>query len=160
MATGPDGADLHELLLELVRSVGLLQVADVGRVGRLSLSEAFALHELDDGQGLAQQDIATRLRLDKSTVSRLVVGLEARGLLVRERDPNNRRIVRLSLTDAGREVHQAVARAMQARQRHVLAAMTASERTALALGLGGFLRGLHQPSDDPVRDRADLPAGS
>ncbi len=137
------GEELHRQLLELVRSIGFLQVAAAGVDGQVSLSELFTLHELDGGS-LAQQELAARLRLDKSTVSRLVAGLEDRGLVVRERDPANRRIVQLSITDAGRRLHHELGRAMHARQAPVLEGMTAAERTALSTGLTGLLRALHE----------------
>jgi DNA-binding MarR family transcriptional regulator len=148
--------ELHGLLLQLVRSVGLLHVLDAGGAGQISLSEMFALHELDVRGGLAQQELAAELRLEKSTVSRLVAGLEASGLLVRERDPGNRRIVRLSLTPDGRRLHLELAEEMHARQRVVLAAMTAPERAALGTGLTGLLRALHRWRD---RQAEGVPAG-
>jgi DNA-binding MarR family transcriptional regulator len=140
---GHDDAELHGLLLQLVRSVGLLQVVDAGPAGQVSLSELFALHELDSGGDLTQQELAARLRLDKSTVSRLVAGLEERGLLARERDPGNRRLVRLTITEGGHRLHRGLARAMHDHQQTVLAAMTATERVALGTGLTGLLRALH-----------------
>jgi DNA-binding MarR family transcriptional regulator len=155
--TQGDGADLHGLLLELVRSVGLLHVVDAGNSGQVSLSEAFALHELDADGGLAQQELAARLQLDKSTVSRLVAGLQARGVLARERDPDNRRIVRLSLTPAGHRLHQNLAQAMHAHQQTLLATMTPAERAALTTGLAALVRALHRSGDiGPVQDRRDL----
>lgn len=153
--TREDEGELHRLLLELVRSAGLLHVAGAGSAGQVSLSELLALHELDAGGALAQQELAAKLQLDKSTVSRLVAGLETRSLLIRQRDPNNRRIIRLSLTPAGRRLHLDLAQAMHARQRTVLAAMTAPERTALAAGLAGLLRALSESFDDRVQDRFD-----
>lgn len=138
-----DQQDVHHLLLDLVRSIGLLHVADVGPVGPASLSELFALHDLDVAEGLSQQELATRLRLDKSTVSRLVAGLERRGLLVRERSPHNRRVVELFLTERGRALHRDLGAAMHAHQQVVLGAMTAAERAALHTGLAGLLRALH-----------------
>ncbi len=152
--TGRGDAELHGLLRELVRSVGLLHVADAGTTGQVSPSEIFAVHELDTRGGLSQQELAATLQLDKSTVSRLVAGLESRGLLVRARDPDNRRIVRLSLTPAGHRLHVDLADAMHDHQRSVLAAMTASERAALGTGLTGLLRALHQTLHE-VKDRVD-----
>jgi DNA-binding MarR family transcriptional regulator len=102
---------------------------------------------------VSQQELAERLRLEKSTVSRLVAGLEVRGLLVRERDPANRRFVRLSLTPAGQRLHVDLARAMHERQGAVLAAMTPSERAALQTGLVGLLRVLHHSLHDSLHDR-------
>lgn len=137
-------SDLPGLLLELIRSIGLLHMVDAGVAVQVSLSELFALHELTADDGLAQQELTVRLHLDKSTVSRLVAGMEARGLLVRERDPGNRRIVRLSISPAGHRLHEDLAQAMRAHQQAVLAAMTAPERVALETGLVGLLRALHQ----------------
>jgi DNA-binding MarR family transcriptional regulator len=138
-----DSADTHAMLFELVRSVSLLHVLDGGAAGPASMSELFALHELDSTPGLAQNELADRLRLDKSTVSRLVAGLESRGLVTRERDTGNRRFVRLSITPAGRRLHQRVGRGLHKRQQEVLEAMTAEERSALDVGLAGLLRALH-----------------
>jgi len=144
---GHDSADTHTMLFELVRSVSLLHVLDAGGAGTASMSELFALHELDSTPGMAQNELADRLRLDKSTVSRLVAGLESRGLVTRERDTGNRRFVRLSITPAGRRLHERVGRSLHQRQQEVLAAMTASERSALDVGLGGLLRALHSTVD-------------
>ncbi len=141
-----DDAELHALLLDLIRSVGLLHAVPADGTGPTSLSEIFALHELAARDGQAQQQLAASLNLDKSTVSRLVAGLEARGLLVRDRDPDNRRIVRLAITPAGRRLHQELGRAMHAHQRAVFAAMTVPERAALRTGLTALLRALHHPA--------------
>src|SRR5437763_16975531 len=81
---------LHQLLMELIRAAGL--VADQPVHGHpISMSQAFALHELDTDPPLSQGALATRLRLEKSTVSRLAAELERDGLLVRVRDPAVRR---------------------------------------------------------------------
>ena len=153
-----DPGQLHDLLLDLVRSVGLLHLVDAGPDVPGSLSEIFALHELDAHGGLAQQDLAHRLVLDKSTVSRLIAALERRGLVVRERDPANRRISRLRLTDAGRAVHAQIAAAFHHRHVEILAEMTAQERSALSTGLAALLRTLHAAGSEApsrqVRPRA------
>jgi DNA-binding MarR family transcriptional regulator len=132
---------LHSLLMDLVRSTGLLQPhLDPGT--QPSLSEIFAVHELDVHGPITQQDLADRLQLEKSTVSRLVAGLEARQLLVRERDPDNRRSYRLRLTDAGREAHREVTSTFRAHFIGVLDRLSGDEREALELGLTALLRAL------------------
>ena len=136
------GDDLHSMLIELARLIGLLHTVDVGDVGEVSASELFALHELDAGEGLSQQDLAHSLRLDKSTVSRLLASIEARDLVARERDLGNRRLVRVSLTPRGHRLHRDLAAALHAHQRVILSDMTAAERTALHTGLAGRLRAL------------------
>ncbi len=157
MAAGDPG-ELHDLLLELVRSVGLLHVVDPGSGLAASPSEAFALHELDCNAGLAQQDLAARLRLEKSTVSRLVASLEQRGLVVRERDPGNRRIWRLRITDEGRAAHSRVGAAFHQRHLEVLSGMTQRERVALSVGLSALLRNL-RPAAPGSRPLDHTPVG-
>ena len=133
---------LHGLLMELVQASGLLQPELGNGDHAVSLSELFAIHELDADGPLAQRDLTERLRLDKSTVSRLVAGLVRKGYIARERDPANRRLDRLHVTDAGRVAHREIREAFHARHLEVLAAMTETERTALVTGLTGLLRAL------------------
>jgi len=141
---------LHDLLMDLVRVAGLLQPDRPEAGVPVSLSEAYAIHELDTSTAPTQQDLAERLRLDKSTVSRLIAGLEHKGLVARERDPGNRRSYRLRLTDRGRAVHAYLAEVFHRRHAHMLSAMTAAERRCLATGLAALLRalGVHRPPAD------------
>lgn len=53
-------------------------------------------------------ELAVELACDASNVSQLVGRLEARGLVVREPDPNDRRTRRVSITEAGTEVSRDV----------------------------------------------------
>jgi DNA-binding MarR family transcriptional regulator len=48
--------------------------------------------------------IARELAYDKGAATRLIDGLEARGWVTRERDPDDRRIQRLTLTEEGRRL--------------------------------------------------------
>jgi DNA-binding MarR family transcriptional regulator len=67
-------------------------------------------------------DLASRLYLDASTVSRHVRHLEERGLVERADDPDDRRAAQVAATDLGRKALQ---RFMQQRQR-VLGELLAS----------------------------------
>ena len=135
-----ESEQLHELFMDLVRVAGLLQPDQELPGLSVSLSQAFAIHELDHGSGLSQQELAERLFLEKSTVSRMVADLESKGLVERERDPNNRRTYRLKLTGAGRDFHARVADGYGAQYRRWTAAMTPAERTALLVGLPALIR--------------------
>ena len=119
--------------MDLVRVAGLLHPDQTVPGHALPLSQAFALHELDTDVALSQRDLAERLRLEKSTVSRLVADLESHGLLTRERDPDNRRVYRLRITDEGRRAHV-----------RMTAALTGPERAALLIGLPALIRVIRQ----------------
>jgi DNA-binding MarR family transcriptional regulator len=72
------------------------------------MSEVFALGELSEAGALSQQDLAWRLGLEKSTVSRLAAGMQARGWLSREREPSNRNYYQLCLSAEGQDVARRV----------------------------------------------------
>jgi DNA-binding MarR family transcriptional regulator len=131
---------IHELVMDLVRATGLLQLDQTVPGQPVSLSQAFALHELDVDTPLSQRDLAERLRLEKSTVSRLAADLERKGLLVRERDPDNRRFWRLRLTAEGRALHVRMATAIHDQYVCWISSMTHTERDALLTGLPALLR--------------------
>jgi DNA-binding MarR family transcriptional regulator len=131
---------LHGLFMELVRAGGLLQADQAVPGHQISVSQAFALHELDTDTPLSQRDLAERLRLEKSSVSRMAAEMERKGLLVRERDPANRRLYRLRLTDRGRALHAGMRGSFHQQYVRWVAEMTPAEREALVIGLTGFLR--------------------
>ena len=135
-----ESEQLHALFMELVRVAGLLQPEQQLPGSEVSLSQAFAIHELDRGAGLSQQELAERLYLEKSTVSRMVADLERKGLVERERDPANRRTYRLRLTDLGRAFHVQVASGYGAQYHAWTEAMTPAERGALLVGLPALIR--------------------
>ena len=90
-------------------------MAVMGRIGQhffqrsaefdLSPQQAKAFHELR--RPLSMGELADRLFCDASNVTGIVDRLEARGLVERQADPDDRRVRRLVLTDAGRELWQA-----------------------------------------------------
>jgi DNA-binding MarR family transcriptional regulator len=142
-AAGPFPDDqLRRLLQQLAQAGGLLEVHEHGGI-RVSVSEVFALGELFEAGTLSQRDLAVRLGLEKSTVSRLAAGMERRGWLARERDPANRRLYRLRLTAKGRAAATTVGGDLHARHAALFAELTPDERAGLALGLDGLIRAFH-----------------
>lgn len=141
---------LHALMMELVRWIGLLQVdQDAGR--SLSITQAFTLHELDRPDPPSQRELAQRLRLEKSTVSRLAADLERKGLLVRERDPANRRFYQLRLTEQGRAMHAQLSAGFDRQYARWVALMTEQERDALLVGLAALVRAMREhPAEHPA----------
>ena len=145
---------MHELFMDVVRIAGLLEPDQTVAGQPVSVSQAFALHELDTDPPLSQRELAERLRLEKSTVSRLAAEMERNGLLVRERDPGNRRIYRLRLTDRGRALHAHMASAFHHHFVELVSAMTSAERQALLTGLSALVRAMGDAAPrraDPLR---------
>jgi len=102
-------------------------LAELGLNGRQLLVLTFTGSEDD----LSQQMLSVRLGLDPTIVVALVDELEDRGLVVRERDPDDRRRHRLRITAKGRKVHAAAVRAVATAEQEFLAPLARGDREAL-----------------------------
>lgn len=77
-------------------------------------------------------ELAALLDLDKSSVSGLVVRAERRGLVERVPSTTDRRVVRVTLTDAGRTLVSHVAARFEAEVSRLLDVLPAAERATLS----------------------------
>ncbi len=129
--TGAD-LELQERMIALIRAFGLHKPDETPCGEPVSVAEAHALMELarEDGP-LVQKELAARLRLEKSTVSRLVGMLEERGWVGRCRSPKDGRALEVSLTEAGRKAAAEIAGARRAKFARVLEAMPEGERASV-----------------------------
>jgi DNA-binding MarR family transcriptional regulator len=127
---------LQEHMVALVRAFGLHRPEETPCGKPIAVAEAHALMDLAQHAPLAQHDLATRLRLEKSTVSRLVSNMEQRGWVARSRSQEDGRVLLLRLTDAGRKQAGELAQARQAKFACVLAAIPAEQRPLVVEMLG------------------------
>jgi DNA-binding MarR family transcriptional regulator len=111
----PSLAELVTALAGRLRSAWRDGLAPYG----LSPHQGRALLVVALNPGLRPTDLATRLRIAPRSVTEVVDGLVAAGLLERTPDPQDRRAVLLSLTDEG---HRQV-RAIQASREEVAATL-------------------------------------
>ena len=70
--------------------------------------QASLLCTVVEQDGLTQSEIAEQLSVQGATVSNMLKKLEESGLVTRRRDPDDNRLVRVYLTDAGREAEYAI----------------------------------------------------
>lgn len=99
-------------------------------------SDAGILRLLDHAPGISQQELARRLKMHASRLVAIIDGLEARGLVARETNPEDRRIYCLRLTTAGREALAAIGRVARAHEAAMCEGLNEVERAQLA----GLLR--------------------
>ena len=96
-------------MLRLIRAQSYLQgrfAAELGGVHGLSLNELMLLMHLDQSAGgrLRRVDLADRLDLSQSSVTRMVAPLEKIGLVTRGEDTRDARVGYVVLTRAGRRL--------------------------------------------------------
>lgn len=89
-------------------AVTRLYRAQLGKVG-LTYPQYLAMLVLWERGPQTVKGLADRLALDSSTLTPLLKRLEAAGLVQRERDSRDERVVRVSLTPAGEGLRQPVA---------------------------------------------------
>ena len=137
-----DTTQLQELFSDFLQALGLQRPDQIPVGFSISLSEMFALLLLADEAPLAQQALADRLHLEKSTVSRLIKDLEQRGWVTRERDQQDTRMFQLGLSEAGQAAAAELAHHLTERHKRLLAALKPDEQEALAYGLSALIRAL------------------
>ena len=138
-----DRLALQEQIIAFIRAFGLHRPGETPCGRPVTVAEAHALMELNRDDLLTQDALAERLRLDKSTVSRLVSQLEARGWLERARDPGDGRALRVTLTAKGRSVAGELAAARQAKFETLLARIPEEDRESVQHALGILVEALH-----------------
>ncbi len=131
-------------MVALIRALGLHQPERTPCGQPVAVAEAHALMELAREPGLSQSGLASYLRLEKSTVSRIVTMLERRSWVERQRDGADARIVHVSLTAAGREAVATIAAAREAKFAEIFAAIPESKREALLDSLDTLMRVLRE----------------
>jgi DNA-binding MarR family transcriptional regulator len=98
----PDPDEQLEFLLHAVsRSLARTYNAHFHELG-LSQSQAGVLLQVDWADARTQTAIARRLGIGKAATGALIIDLEEQGLLKRERNPKDARMIEVTLTPKGR----------------------------------------------------------
>jgi DNA-binding MarR family transcriptional regulator len=108
--------------------------ADLGGAHGLGLSDFAALHHLAEAPGgrLRRVDLARRLALTPSGVTRLLGPLERRGIVTRQQDGTDARATYTVLTESGKELVRDATTTVAAVAETILGALPAKDRAAFA----------------------------
>ena len=114
-----------------------IKQAVLGRLaGRHLTSQQFwFLIAIREHPGIAQGELAHRVRADAPTASRVVAAMAERGLVRAEPDPHDRRRACLSLTPAGERLARDLAPIARDVREAVVAGMSDAEVAAVREGL-------------------------
>lgn len=97
----------------------------------LTLLELCVLGELSSSRQLSMSEVGRALSVNLSTLTRLVDKLVEKNLVARSPDPDDRRVVRITLTPQGRQARQILEEKRRRRVESFLRQMTSEERRNL-----------------------------
>jgi DNA-binding MarR family transcriptional regulator len=120
----PTGLLLKKILWAFERDVGI------------SPPKYFILHALAREEGINQGEIGRLYGVDPSRITRLAKQLESEELIQRTRDPEDNRVVRMSLTSGGRRAFEMAAERSEVFRSRVRRALNEEEHKELRRLLG------------------------
>lgn len=97
----------------------------------MRLKDYVALANLVDRTGISQQEMGSMLCVDANNLVILLNELEAAGLVLRRRDPSDRRRHLVDITPEGRQSLERAERAIAGVEDEMLRALSPKERTSL-----------------------------
>lgn len=129
--------ELYRAFSDLVRQYQFRDREEICCRG-ISVSQCYALSHVRDRGPCTMGDVAAALRLDLSTITRLVDQLEGKGLIRRARSEEDRRVCRLSLTRKGANLVGTIEGELVAEYRAVLQGIPAASREAVLDAIEGL----------------------
>ncbi len=128
--------DIRAASRKLVREFGFLDKTIAGT--DLSGSGVHAIVEIGLTPGLTAKDLGARLKLEKSTISRLLKSLEARGEILQTKSEIDGRAYGLSLTETGKQTWLAINQFGDNQARTALAHITNMDAATIANALATY----------------------
>ena len=136
----PTDVDRQTLLSETLDELsahtpaGMMRAMRRWQHGSLSLVHLHVLMILDADGPLPMRGLAESLDVSQASATGIVDRMEQRGLVERQRDPDDRRVIRVVLDPAGRQLIEGMAEERRGHLARILEELTDDE-------LEGFLRG-------------------
>ena len=135
-------SEFRTILRHFERELGLQNQS--GCCCGVTITQCHTLMELSARDNITMNELARRLHLDKSTVSRTIENLVQAGLVVREIPQANRRTTRLRLTPNGQATCNTINKGNNNYFERALSAISPSK-------LPGFLKAFEQLTSEMMR---------
>lgn len=119
----------------------------------------FVLLHIDEVNGTPATKIAPLMGMESRSLTRMLARLEARGLIYRQADPHDKRMVRIFLTDMGKEKKARSKDVVIDYNKQLYARIPRADLEVFFRVLdqiGEVVRENHQSGPEPVEDGPDL----
>lgn len=150
---------VSEFSMLFTRAAKLMRSAADDAMSRhgVRVGQNLVLAALDGDAGLTPGALAERLHVTTPTIVKMATRMEATGLLMRRRDDEDARLVRLYLTERGRSLIGPIEDERRRLQERATANLTAAERRHMETGLAKIianLEGIAPPAEHGEDDIA------
>ncbi len=132
-----------ELLAHCSQSYRALSDSFMDQI-QMHRTQAMVLCRLFVQEGIIQSEIAQQLSVQGATITDILQRMEEAGLISRRRDPEDNRLVRVYLTDAGRDKERFIIEQFLKLEDTIFADFKDSERAQLRKYLTRVLKNMNQ----------------
>ncbi|MBZ4654949.1 MAG: MarR family transcriptional regulator [Peptococcaceae bacterium] len=133
--------ELREMIRLLMRRLGVLEKSEASCCG-ITLGQCHALIEIGRAGEISLNELAELLNVDNSTMSRTVNNLVSNELIERVINPEDRRYVKITLTEKGEQMFKEIEENMGSYFKHILEAIPEDKHQqvveSLRLLMGAF----------------------
>lgn len=105
----------------------------------ISIPQSFILYCLQDENGLTLKEIGSRALIDSSSMTVLVDKLEKEALVERRLDPQDRRAIRVYITERGEKITKELLEITQSVNMHLMEILGKDGRTHFIQGLNSII---------------------
>ncbi|MET8428082.1 MarR family winged helix-turn-helix transcriptional regulator [Nocardia sp. NPDC004860] len=154
--SSPGSADFLDLHGRTSKALRALADRDMRRLG-LHLGQNHVLAVLWEQDGRTPGEMAAVLNVTRPTVVKMATRMAAAGLLTRRRDDRDNRLVRLWLTDRGRDLRDPVEADRKTLSDKVTADLTDAERRHLMSALEKIHRAATDLLGEPLDHTDSIP---
>jgi MarR family 2-MHQ and catechol resistance regulon transcriptional repressor len=122
-------ADLQDVVQDILKQFQCVNAAAAnGPHAELNMQELRVVEFLGNEGPRMMRELAEHLTVAVNSVTSIVDGLERKGLVRRQRSAEDRRVIRVELTDLGRETYQSLVEMNLRLFRTMLGALTEDEQ--------------------------------
>lgn len=135
------GIEDWELLTQVSQTYRSLSDTFMNQIG-MHRAQATLLCHLFVADGMTQSEIAEQLSVQGATVTNIVQRMEESGLIVRHRDQEDNRVVRVYLTAQGRDKERSITEQFSKLESAIFADISLEERRTLRHSLRQLLKNM------------------
>lgn len=118
---------LRELIRILVRNLGILEKSDASCCGT-TIAQCHAVVEIGRAKEISLNELSDILAVDKSTMSRTINNLDQSNLAVREMQLEDRRYLKIKLTDSGEVIFKNIEESMEQYYKSIFSSIPEEKR--------------------------------